>query len=581
VAGLRGWKWLAEFWAILPGLKALHEAGIFSGIEPAEGGLERLGLQGGAASGGAAFAGYEVEENAGAQAGHAVGIVGDEGAPLVKLGVAVHGLVADPVAQDLAVIDDLIVVFGGHVIDTDGVGGEGDIGEFQVSGGFGGGDAEGLGDAENASGTAFVALEFDGEIGRRGGAMLAGAPSETAMTEGGGEGTVADAPTAREQTALQQPEAGMDAGLIRSEHQHDLLAIGRDGGGQVARQPRHRAPPLAQQKTERTRQQQGDEEEGEAALHENRQCAGKGVDFNLRPSNDEAPPLCLTPMKLCLIGLFAFACLLEPVSGQAEDGWVYLDNGQLRLGVNESAGSVIGWLSRSGGTKNLLNTFDVGRYVQQSFYGDKDGSDWNGKPWTYNPVQGGSWKNEPAERIESRTNQGEYYAKTRPRHWATGALLKEVTMEQWLKLEGAEAVLRFRMTYEGETTHRARHQELPALFVDASLATLVICAADQPSWKGAPLTRLQPGFPNEYAKVSEPWAAWVDKEDQGLGILFPGTSELTCYRVRHGHAQADCSYLAPIRTLALTPGLVVEYEVVLALGGLEEMRQRFAARMRE
>lgn len=282
-----------------------------------------------------------------------------------------------------------------------------------------------------------------------------------------------------------------------------------------------------------------------------------------------------------LIGFFFLSCLLNAASGKDEDRWVYLDNGQLRLGVNESAGSVIGWFSLSGEAKNLLNTFDVGRYVQQSFYGDKDGSDWNGKPWTYNPVQGGSWKNVPAVLLESRQEDGVYYAKTQPRHWASGALLNEVTMEQWLKLEGAEAVLKFRMTYEGTTTHRARHQELPALFVDASLETLVVCAADEEAWKQAPLTRLQPRFPNEYAKVSEPWAAWVNGKDEGIGILFPGTTELTCYRVRQGHAQADCSYLAPIRTLALTPGLVVEYEVALAIGAVNDLRERFAKRIKE
>jgi hypothetical protein len=282
-----------------------------------------------------------------------------------------------------------------------------------------------------------------------------------------------------------------------------------------------------------------------------------------------------------LIRLFLALCVLTELAGQAEDRWVYLENERLRLGVNESAGSVIGWFSVVGEAKNLLNTFDVGRYVQQSFYGDKDGSDWNGKAWTYNPVQGGSWKNEPAVLLESRLEDGVYYAKTQPRHWATGALLKEVTMEQWLRLEGAEAVLRFRMSYAGELTHRARHQELPALFVDAKLATLVVCGAGEEKWKGAPLTRLQPGFPNEYVKVSEPWAAWVDEEGEGLAILFPGTEELTCYRVRQGHERADCSYLAPIRTLALTPGLVVEYEVVLAIGEVNELRKRFAERVRE
>jgi hypothetical protein len=30
--------------------------------------------------------------------------------------------------------------------------------------------------------------------------------------------------------------------------------------------------------------------------------------------------------------------------------------------------------------------------LQQSYYGDADGSSWNGQPWCYNPVQGGSWQ---------------------------------------------------------------------------------------------------------------------------------------------------------------------------------------------
>jgi hypothetical protein len=262
-----------------------------------------------------------------------------------------------------------------------------------------------------------------------------------------------------------------------------------------------------------------------------------------------------------------------PVTG--EEKWVYLDDGVLRLGVNEAAGAAVGWFSASGSERNLLNTYDAGRYVQQSYYGDADGTDWNGKPWTYNPVQGGSWRNEPAEVLESRREGGEYYARTRPRHWASGELLEEVTMEEWIRLEGGLARLRFRMSYSGERTFKARHQELPALFVDASLGTLVFCPEGEAAWTGAELRRLQPGFPNEYAKVGEPWAAWVDEAGRGLGIWFPGTAQLTCYRVRQGHAKADCSYLAPIRTQALKPGTVVEYEVALGLGTVEELRRRF------
>lgn len=264
----------------------------------------------------------------------------------------------------------------------------------------------------------------------------------------------------------------------------------------------------------------------------------------------------------------AIVCLLMAASplAQAEEArWEYLDNGVVRLGVNLSAGGCIGWFSRSGTSENLLNAYDVGRYVQQSYYGDKDGSDWNGKPWRYNPVQGGSWKNEPALLRETRLEKGVLYVKTTPRHWASGKLLDEVTMEQWLRLEGGLARLKFKMTYTGEKAHAAYHQELPALFVQPALETLVLPGED-----GA-LVRKQPGFPNEQVKLSGPWIAWVDAQDHGLGLWCPHAKQATCYRVRNNN-KGDCSYLAPLQTFALKPGLVFEYEAALMIGSVEEIQ---------
>ncbi|MDZ4286778.1 MAG: hypothetical protein U0984_02405 [Prosthecobacter sp.] len=252
----------------------------------------------------------------------------------------------------------------------------------------------------------------------------------------------------------------------------------------------------------------------------------------------------------------------------AGEPWVYLDNGQVRLGVNLAAGACVGWFSASGSTDNVLNAYDAGRYVQQSYYGDADGSDWNGKPWRYNPVQGGSWRNEPSVVLESKVEKESLYAKIRPRHWATGQLLDEVMMEEWLRLDGARARLKFRMTYTGAKAHTPRHQELPALFVRSSLDTLVFVDAEKK------LTRGQPGFPNEYVKLGEPWAAWVDGSGRGVGIWCPHAQEATCYRVRNGD-KGDCSYLAPLQTFALQPGLVFEYEAVLMIGSVEEMRDAF------
>ncbi|MCB1275675.1 hypothetical protein [Prosthecobacter sp.] len=266
---------------------------------------------------------------------------------------------------------------------------------------------------------------------------------------------------------------------------------------------------------------------------------------------------------------FIYTFLLLVVPAQAAEDWHYLDNGQVRLGVNLNAGACIGWFSKSGSQDNLLNAYDVGRYVQQSYYGDEDGSDWNGKPWRYNPVQGGSWKNAPAEVMATKSDAMSFYAKTKPRHWATGAFTPECVMEEWLRLDGGLARLKFKMTWTGDKEHKARHQELPALFVTPKLDTLVFADANQK------LVRKQPGFPNEYIKVGEPWCAWVDANDHGLGLFMPHTTQATCYRVRHGN-KGDCSYVAPIQTFALKPGLVFEYEVVLTIGSLEEIRAVFA-----
>ena len=83
------------------------------------------------------------------------------------------------------------------------------------------------------------------------------------------------------------------------------------------------------------------------------------------------PPLFITRSLLSLLCLTA-----APLS--AAEHWIYLDNDHIRLGMNMDAGGSIGWFSASRSAENLLNAFDHGRYVQQSYYGDADGSDWNG-----------------------------------------------------------------------------------------------------------------------------------------------------------------------------------------------------------
>ena len=278
--------------------------------------------------------------------------------------------------------------------------------------------------------------------------------------------------------------------------------------------------------------------------------------------------------------------------------WLYLDNGQVRLGVDRAAGASIGYFGESTTRRNLLNHHDKGRFIQQSYYGAKDGSDWNGKPWRWNPVQGGGWRGEPARTLAFTNTATTLYAKTLPKHWATGADLPEVVMEEWIELRERVAHIRFRMSYSARAgdfqsplpgqsaapggafkppAHPPAHQELPAVFADFALTNLVYYKGTTP-WTGGALTRRVPSWPNEYEKgLSENWAAYVDARDWGLGVFFPGTTEVTCYRAagKPGPAGSGCSYLAPIRTLAVTNGFKLECDVFLGIGKVEDLRESF------
>ena len=271
------------------------------------------------------------------------------------------------------------------------------------------------------------------------------------------------------------------------------------------------------------------------------------------------------------MGMVSLAAMAFHV--QAE--WEYLDNGVVRIGVDRSRGACVGYFAESESRRNLLNHFDTGRFIQQSYYGDPDGSDWNGKPWTYNPVQGGSWKNKPSKLLEFNYDQkaGTITAKIMPRSWSGGALCPEAIMEETITLDGAVAHIHFKLTYTGEDQSEARHQEMPAVFVDYVLSNLVFM-------KEGKLVRRVPGWPNEYGKASEHWTAYLDANDWGIGILTPGTPEFTSYRYKgSGEAGPEgvaCSYVAPVRTLKLTQGLVLEHDVYLTVGTLEEIHERFS-----
>lgn len=270
--------------------------------------------------------------------------------------------------------------------------------------------------------------------------------------------------------------------------------------------------------------------------------------------------------------LTAFSQAFAQTGGE-EERYYYLDNGKVRIGVDLGGGGCVFYFAESSTGRNLLNYADKGRYVQQSYYGIEDGSRWGETPWCWNPVQGGGYRHSPATILDRKLKRRSLWIRTRPKHWASGEDIADAVMEESITLEGNVAHIHYRFVYDGKVPHPAKAQELPAVFVDYALPNLVVYDGGRP-WTNGRLTSVVPGWPNEFRRSDECWAAYVDDDQWGIGVYFPGTVDMTTYRFEgpSGPQGGGCSYFAPIKQFAITPGFVYEYDVYLTIGSVDEIR---------
>jgi hypothetical protein len=256
-------------------------------------------------------------------------------------------------------------------------------------------------------------------------------------------------------------------------------------------------------------------------------------------------------------------------------GWSFLDNGTVRVGINLEHGAAVGHFSVAG--FNVLDSNDNGRYLQQSYYGDDVGGSWHGEPWNFNPVQGGSSEGDPSPVTEFCSDGKTMYAKTVPLDWG-GTGTTPCVMEEWITLMGDLAVLRFRFEYNGTWDNASRHQEVPALFLLRNLEVLTSYEGNAPFTGAAVTKRLPKQLETEgvdYASFDEPWLAYLNASDWGVGLYKKNASFAACYRFGDIGEQSATSYFALVDEFALTPGLVHEYTVYLKVGYLDDLRATF------
>ena len=282
----------------------------------------------------------------------------------------------------------------------------------------------------------------------------------------------------------------------------------------------------------------------------------------------------------------AIACGVVPSPAEAQIQ--YLDNGSIRLGVDTSKGGAIVVLQPSGtlgSGANVVNTFDLGREIQQSYYsgpssfvpaGATQHPSWS--PWPWNPVQAGDAYGNKSTLIASSTSSTQLYVKSRPKQWALQNVDSECTLEEWITLSGSVATVRNRLTNARSDTaqYAARTQELPAVYTWAKLTQLKTYTGTQPFTSGSLSVIPNAGPPWTTFRATEGWAAYVDANDWGLGVFAPNNVKfIGGFAGTPGTGSTTSSntgYIAPIRAEIIDDDIVYEHTYHLILGSLASIR---------
>ena len=269
----------------------------------------------------------------------------------------------------------------------------------------------------------------------------------------------------------------------------------------------------------------------------------------------------------------------------------FLDNGQVRIGVDLSLGGAVTFLSSRDHPGNIINSADLGRQIQMSHYSGpwpfavgskKPYPTWVGLGW--NPIQTGDCYLNPSRVIEHRNDGKQLYVKCIPMQWPLDNVPGDCVFETWTTLDGPVIHMRYRCTNkrEDKTQYRPCPQELPAVYTISKLCRLMSYTGDKP-FTGDALTHVT----NDWRKAwpwtrfigTEGWSALVDDRGWGLGVFKEDGGEF------HGGVYGDersadpkhasTSYVAPIHEENFDFNIVYEHHTEFMVGKLEDIRARF------
>ncbi len=283
------------------------------------------------------------------------------------------------------------------------------------------------------------------------------------------------------------------------------------------------------------------------------------------------------------------------------DDVYYIEDGYYKLGIRLTWGGGISYLydktATSEGLTNLINQYDTGRLVQQSYYGTNGTKDdyvmgyFNNSDWPYNPVQGGDKANNPSRIVDVVVSKTSIYIKAQPMDWGHNGSITPSYMENVYTLEDHLVRVDNRFVDFSGWTHRYVDQELPAFYTVSYLDNFTYYGGSK-SWTDDTLTSRNdlPFWGGEYhndclfymrESNTETWCAWTNSNSgYGIGLYVPNIDVFLAGRsngttiTKDPYAAPTC-YVAPLNQMLMVSYEPIEYSYLMTTGALENIRKAF------
>lgn len=229
-----------------------------------------------------------------------------------------------------------------------------------------------------------------------------------------------------------------------------------------------------------------------------------------------------------LLSLISLATVAGATRAHAQVATHYIDNGSIRVGINQSYGGSISYLAFQGGANWIDNGIpDPGRQVQVSFYtsGQSYPICWpcnSGCAWGWNPVQSGSCQTGSGT-LTLTANSSSIYTKTQPLQWDKDLPRSNIEVEQFLTFAAWNAV---RIDYavrnnELFTFGNGSSHEFPVAYLEPALDRPFAYTGDIP-WAFKAASQLSiPHATSTAAYPKERWTGWFNAAGQGLALYVP------------------------------------------------------------